>query len=147
MNTSNNQLTLASVAAKIDAWREQKNTGDKIPDNIWHNIINISNNYPRGVLCSKLRITVSQLKNNSKRLNRYNEVYADPVELCQVPSITASTDITNNSSPGLISPLKTLVVEFTRPDGNVMKVHTTNESIAELIQTFFEVQLNAANNT
>jgi hypothetical protein len=43
----------------------------------------------------------------------------------------------NHYKPARIPATNTLVVEFCRADGRIMKIHTTTDSFAELMKAFF----------
>jgi hypothetical protein len=145
-NNLNDQLSLKTVATQLSDWRSNKQPGgNKIPDAIWHSIFELATEYPRGVICKQLGISGSQLTTNLKRLGQPEHIYSNPAALCKVPA-SIPKNISTPKEMDRPSPLQTLIVEYVRQDGLVMKIHTTNMALLDLIQTFFKANTNAANN-
>jgi hypothetical protein len=144
INNTNNKPSLKEVAEQLRAWRHNRAPGNnKIPDLIWNNIFELAKEYPRGVICKQFAISGSQFTKNLKKLGSLEQIYSDPVALCQVPA--SPKDISASKQINIPSPLQTLIVEYVRADGLVMKIHTTNMALLDLIQTFFKADTNAAN--
>lgn len=143
-NNTNNKPSLTAVAAQLSTWRDNRASGNnKIPDLVWDNIFELAKEYPRGVICKQLGISGSQFTKNLKKFGTLEQIYSDPVALCQVPA--SPKDISASKQINVPSPLQTLIVEYVRSDGLVMKIHTTNMALLDLIQTFFKADTNAAN--
>jgi|WetSurMetagenome_2_1015567.scaffolds.fasta_scaffold1076927_1 hypothetical protein len=140
--TSNAEITIDAVYKEIEIWRaKKKSQGQKMPNDLWKRIISLAKQFPDQTrLCRRLLITKAQLKTKLREIGD-EFVFNDPVELCQIPKIQNAPNYKNVEDS--FSALSTLVVEFCRADGCIMKIHTTTKSIQELINNF----LGAANVT
>jgi len=139
MTETNADTSLTQVFTEVESWRSKKTTrGEKMPDDLWKKIIEIYKNYPeQAQLCRKLGVTKNQV--NAKLLEFGDEhFYHDPVKLCEIPKVSpiAGSKSTVPKLSQEFSSLATVVVEFCRSDGCIMKIHTTTKSIHELITSF-----------
>ena len=137
------KINLEEVSVKLEQWRDNKqNRGSKIPDNIWQNIIELHQQYPEQAnIYRLLGITKSQLKNKLREFGD-EKLFDDPIELCKINKTPESKSIIKDQFSGL----STIVVEFCRADGCVMKIHTTNNNIKEVINDFLGAN-NVANHS
>ena len=137
---TNLEITLEGVYKELESWRaKKKSQGEKMPDALWGKIISVYKQFPdQTKICRRLLITKPQLK---AKLREFGDesLFNDPVELCQIPKIQAIPSY--RAVEDSFSALTTLVVEFCRADGCVMKIHTTTKSIQELINNFLGAQL------
>lgn len=144
---SDTAVNIAALYDKLENWREnKKQENEKIPNDIWHEIIALYKTFPEQArLCRKLGISRYQLK---CKLQEFKEeaLYNDPNELCNIPQIAPikkqpdKTKKTTTSNEEPFSPLATIVVELCRPDKTIMKIHTTTQSVQEIITSFLGVK-------
>ncbi len=138
MTQVNSDISLTQIFTEIESWRNNKTKGnEKMPDDIWKKIIEIKKTYPdQAKICRMFGITTKQI---NLKLQEFGDehFYKDPVKLCQIPKIPvieAKPTVAKLNKD--FSSLATVVVEFCRSDGCLMKIHTTTKSIHELITSF-----------
>jgi len=133
------EITIESVHNEIENWRaKKKSQGEKMPDALWKKVISLCKQFPdQTKICRRLFITKTQLK---AKLREFGDeaLFNDPIELCKIPKIQSLPSYKDVEDG--FSALSTLVVEFCRADGCVMKIHTTTKSIHELINNFLGTQ-------
>lgn len=133
--------TLAKVIEAMDHWRTNKNSPQEpIPETIWQQIfLLLEQNIPQSRIQAATGITRRQL---NQKLMEHSKPYApnnqsatpSPViDFCEVRQEKSSTPYQSCKIPAT----NTLVVEFCRADGRIMKIHTTTDSFAELMKAFF----------
>ncbi|MGZ4856951.1 MAG: hypothetical protein ACXVZU_01145 [Methanobacteriaceae archaeon] len=148
MTETNSDNSLSQVFAEVESWRSKKTTrSEKMPDMLWKKIIEIYKTYPeQAQLCQRLGVTKKQLKTKLQEFGD-EHFYSDPVKLCEIPKISSVTEpkLTVAKLNTEFSSLATIVVEFCRSDGCIMKIHTTTKSINELITSFLGGNYVAAN--
>jgi hypothetical protein len=107
-------ITLDEAIQSMTEWRINKGTrGEQIPDDIWKNIFTLLKKYPEATVSSQLPKTPH-------------------IDFCEVNQTQ-----TPLYKPARIPATNTLVVEFCRADGRIMKIHTTTDSFSELMKAFF----------
>ena len=127
--------TLEKVHNEIENWRaKKKSQGEKMPDTLWKKVISVCKQFPdQTKICRRLFITKAQLKSKLREFSD-ETLFNDPVELCRIPKVQSLPSY--KAVEDGFSALSTLVVEFCRADGCVMKIHTTTKSIHDLINNF-----------
>ena len=135
MSAINFEVNVETISKELELWRStKKSQGEKIPDKLWAKIIDLYKEYPdQSKICRRLVLTKPQLKNKLREFND-EALFNDPVELCKIPKAEDLNQYKTETDK--FSSLSTLVVEFCRADGCVMKIHTTTKSIQELINNF-----------
>jgi hypothetical protein len=150
INETNNseaaKQLLLTLINDFEEWRtHKKNTLDPIPDELCRQIFSLEGHYSPTQLRSLFNLSSQQYRSKrekyfpvqlkvSETIRSVNNAPMPPPKLCE---IKIKPDI---PSPYAIEPLpsvKTLVVEFCRSDGHIMKIHTTQDSISTLMHTFF----------
>lgn len=63
-----NELTLEEVAAQLKDWRTTKTPGQKIPNEIWEAIIDLTSRYKKSKILVACNISSEQLKNKIAKL-------------------------------------------------------------------------------
>jgi len=136
---TNLERTLEEVYKELESWRAtKKSQGEKMPETLWKKVIFVCKQFPdQTKICHRLRITKPQLKTKLREFGD-EALFNDPVELCQIPKI--HTTPAHRAVDDCFSALTTLVAEFCRADGCVMKIHTTTKNIQELINNFLGEQ-------
>ena len=125
------EITLDKVVQRLANWRTNKTSrGDQIPDNIWKSIFVLEAKFPDLPLHVILGITKLQFQR--KRDESSSPDKQPDVDFCELKEDHASY-----YQPVKIPATNTLVVEFCRGDGKVMKIHTTTDSFAELMKAFY----------
>jgi hypothetical protein len=136
---ANLETTLEGVYKELESWRaKKKSQSEKMPDALWKKIISVYKQFPdQTKICRRLLITKPQLKTKLREFGD-ESLFNDPVELCQIPKI--QTIPSYRAVDDCFSALTTLVVEFCRADGCVMKIHTTTKNVQEIINNFLGAQ-------
>lgn len=130
-------ITLDDVVQSMSAWRANKSTrGTQIPDDIWESIFALVEKYPDLPVCNVLGVTKMQFQ------RKMDELQSSMVPPTQPPKIPAMDfcevrEASPSYKPARIPATNTLIVEFCRSDGRIMKIHTTTDSFAELMKAFF----------
>jgi hypothetical protein len=128
---------LLSVLEEFSMWRaNKKKPAEPIPNQLWEKIFALEEICPSAQLRRLFNISIGQYHKKFAELRPSDtatpkETKMPPQQLCQV---------TIKKNPYEQAPLpsaKTLVVEFCRSDGRIMKIHTTQDSIPTLMNTFF----------
>ena len=154
--------TLDSVVSAMKIWRKNKGLHEKsrIPKELWSQIFELSQNYQPCVIRQLLGIIKIQYdkklteffpakSKNPNPLPKKSESEVTSIEFCEVEP----DDIpTVNSQPRVVSSKKytprydevpkfigvnTVIVEFCRADGKIMKIHTTSHCFNEIINSFY----------
>lgn len=133
-------ITLDEVAKTVTDWRANKETrSQQIPDDIWKNIILLTDKFTDTVICGALGISKMQLRRKIDEHKSSTTAFAQPsqlskIDFCEAKQATTSAPL---YMPNKIPATNTLVVEFCRADGRIMKIHTTTDSFADLMKSFF----------
>lgn len=153
--------TLDGTLKDFEQWRATKtNPATPIPDALWSKLFDLANQYSPATVKRLFGISAKQYNAKlqefqSKQRDSAQTTQHKPIsqpniknkeliskgnghsnELCQI-------NIKKKESPYELAPLpsaKTVIVEFCRSDGKIMKIHTTQDSITNLINTFFGEQ-------
>ena len=134
------KLSLDNVLDEMERWRANKDPHKptSIPDELWHKIFMLAKQYPPSKIRVLFGISNQQYQRKFKQLFP-KEIYPEfsEVDLCEVntPSVVSPHDIPATN---------TVIVEFIRKDGQIMRIHTTTHHFQKLIQAFFEGGLDAA---
>ncbi|MBM3887316.1 hypothetical protein FJ364_05290 [Candidatus Dependentiae bacterium] len=133
-------ITLDEAVQMITDWRANKATpNEAIPNHIWQHIFSLSERFSETTICTELGITKNQLR---YKRDEHQSLTALP----KPPSNFAKIDFCEVKQSPIAQPLykatkipatNTLIVEFCRTDGRLMKIHTTTDSFAELMKAFF----------
>lgn len=133
-------ITMDEVFTELQQWRSsKKNVNAIIPDSLWEKIFQLADIYSAPKIKALMGLSHSQYsrkveqfrpKTPSKPAGQTQKTSAD---FCEV-----------KTSKPVYQPLKipathTIVVEFRRSDGQIMKIHTTSENFKTLIALFFEM--------
>jgi hypothetical protein len=151
--TNTESPTLGDVLNKLELWRREKlNRNDVIPDDIWHDIFSLQKTCNPNKLRSLFGVTAKQYETKFSAL--YPNTATIPnkndspttVDFCQVQT-GAATPLKLKAKVTPILPntplldTRTLIVEFRRADGLLMHIHTTHDSIGELLQAFLSSEV------
>jgi hypothetical protein len=121
---------LATTLSLFEQWRgSKKKISEPIPDELYQHIFSLEKFYPPVQLRRFFNLSTRQYE--TKREKFLQDASAPSPKLCQV-KIKAENPYSLESLPSA----KTLVVEFCRSDGQIMKIHTTQDSIPTLMNTF-----------
>ena len=146
--------TLEDVMDMVNDWRAQKSErGDRMPDALWQEIILLLNKFPSSMLCTVFKISKIQLQNKQAKYQAATSPLGHEAKTkSSIPSRASLPSILHEIppmdfcevkrqvpryQPERIPATNTLVVEFCRADGQLMKIHTTTDSFAELMKAFF----------
>lgn len=146
-------LLLAEVLSLMAHWRANKKAhSDAIPEVIWHKLHVLRNHYPAKQLSSLLQIPTANIENKCHLLSQPPPALTSvtelletknspsPLSLCEVrvQPLANSLPADKIYAPQKIEQKKTLVVELQRPDGMIMKIYATTDSIQDIFQTFLK---------
>lgn len=135
------KLSLDAVLDEMEQWRKSRDPHKptSIPDTLWHKIFTLAKQYPPSKIRVLFGVSNQQYQRKFKQFFP-QEVYHEPpeIDLCEVnPQSCVSTfDIPATN---------TVIVEFIRKDGQMMRIHTTTHHFQRLMQAFFEGGYDAAN--
>lgn len=141
-------VTLDSVKAAINAWREtKKSASEKMPTILWDQILALLETAHESRTLAALNVTRPQLEAERRRRQSQSGLsikdgstdHLEPIDFCEVKQRKPEP-----STGGLVyKPAEsfsttTSVVEVYRPDGMLMKIHICTERFSELLSAFFK---------
>lgn len=147
--TQQPSLSFDAVFQELQQWRDNKpiHKENSIPEALWKKIFSLAKTHSPTKIRSLFGISSQQYQH---KFNQYGTPPdaaakapdASPVQFCEV----------NSKPPPLYQPLKipatnTLVVEFCRSDGQVMRIHATHDCLATVMQLFFNGDAHARHHT
>lgn len=142
--------SLDDVLQELQTWRANKPTpSTAIPDELWRKIFALEKTCPSGKIRGLLGISTKQYHSKYQQFFAHISTKENPtspqpsIDLCQVK--TAASKIATYQALK-IPASNTIVAEFCRADGSIMKIHSTSESFACLINAFFEDTKSVATN-
>jgi len=132
------EITLDGVMLALANWRANKGTrGEQIPNDIWQSIFLLVKKYPDMPVTTMLGITKMQLQRKLDERTTTTDAPAKPREYPRMDFCEPKEETSLPYKPARIPATNTLIVEFCRADGRIMKIHTTTDSFAELMKAFF----------
>lgn len=133
-------ITLDDLVTEVNDWRANKRSrSERIPEYIWQKVFALLKKFPDSTICAALGITKAKLnqeREERKYVKTVELVLTDEPESKKVDFCEAEEDDAFYK-PARIPATNTLIVEFCRADGRIMKIHTTTDSFAELMKAFF----------
>jgi len=161
-------VTVGAVLDELQSWRDQKpNRNTAIPDHLWSKIFSLSSTLSHDKIKKILGIA------NTQYDKKYQELYGTtatanvppntasvaPIISASAPTAAAHHTPSSNhiqfrelkSTEPLFKPNDTLqkhtiVVEFHRSDGQLMRIHAVHSDFKTLIELFFEAKHHATYN-
>ena len=130
--------SIDSILKEMEAWRASKKSGydpTPIPEELWHKIFSLGKVHSLTKIKALFGISSSQYN------KKYAQLYPDTPQ--KIDDALASIDFCEvKPKESIYQPLNipatnTVIVEFCRGDGKIMKIHTTTHSFKDLIQGFF----------
>jgi len=165
-------VTLDQVFDAMRCWRKNKKEyGATIPENIWSMLFELENNgYTDKEIRRLFAISAKQYEIRKKQLfppvnlSKIEEPKPDePVTFCEatvtqqpsqnVPSLSEAAKQTKDSltvlrstadNPETYLDLSTTIVEYCRPDGYCLKIHTTHQKLPGVMKAFAEQGISPA---
>jgi len=152
-------VTLESVLFELDNWRTNKsNPREGIPDDLLIKMFSLKEQHPEPRLRAVFGMSVKQYEQHYHRLygntsdNTSHKNTAPVVDFCEVkPDYAANKENkvnkkANNANkdeeaykkygPSLLPATNTVVVEYKRPDGYLLRIHMTDDSFPKLLKEF-----------
>lgn len=133
-------ITMDEVFAELQQWRRsKKNVNAAIPDSLWEKIFQLADIYSAAKIKALMGLSHSQYSRKSeqfrpKTLPKLSEKdQTTSADFCEVKTGKPVYQALK------IPATHTIVVEFRRSDGQLMKIHTTSENFKTLIALFFEM--------
>lgn len=139
--TFEQSLNLDSTLNKLKQWRETKSEHKqvKIPDEIWLEIFSLEEKYKISYLRKHFGLASKQYedKKNSLNIPAQSSMNATPPDevFCEVKPQTKKQPI--EIEHDYVPVTTTVIVEFCRPDGRIMKIHTCTDQFKNIINDFF----------
>jgi hypothetical protein len=139
MSSQGKAIALEDMIRAMTDWRNNKGMrNEQIPDELWKNIFTLLNQFSVQTLCATLGISKMQFQrkldeHTSHVVTQNQQTSKPPMDFCEAREAPPSSSY----KPARIPATNTLVVEFCRADGRIMKIHTTTDSFAELMKAFF----------
>jgi len=140
--------SLDEVLQEVQTWRANKPTpSSAIPDELWRKIFALEETCPGAKVRGLLSISTKQYNSKYQQFFSHISTKENPtspqptINLCQVKTAASKTAA---YQPLKIPASNTIVAEFYRADGSIMKIHSTSESFSCLIKAFFEDIKNVA---
>jgi len=149
----NNTLTLDLVFNELEVWRSKKtNRTTAIPDYLWEKIFELAERISPTKLKAIMGVTHAQYLKKQDELYPLSSNVPDNANTTPNKKIDVSDKVDFcqlKTTDSLYKPLDalathTIVVEFHRSDGQLMKIHTVNSNFKTLIQLFYENGKNAS---
>ena len=143
-------LSIDAVLQELQHWRDNRDIHKEtsIPEALWKKIFSLAKTHPPAKIRGLFGISSQQYQN---KFNQYGSPQPNKAASTQ-PADNASVQFCqaalNSRPPPLYQPLKipatnTLVVEFCRSDGQVMRIHATHECLATIMPLFFNGEVYA----
>jgi hypothetical protein len=146
-------LSIDAVLQELQHWRDNREIHKEtsIPEALWKKIFSLAQTHPPTKIRGLFGISSQQYQN---KFNQYfpppdTAAPSQPVDSVSIQFCQAEV---SSRPPPLHQPLKipatnTLVVEFCRADGQVMRIHATHECLATLMPLFFNGDTHARHHT
>jgi hypothetical protein len=142
-------ITLDSTLTELDNWRANKSTSSEaIPDELLKKIFSLRQHHSDTRLRAVFGLSGKQYENHYQRL--YGHSPAKPktektvkVDFCEAkPKSSRSIDdeAYEKYGPSLLPATNTIVVEYKRPDGYLLRIHTTDDSFPKLLREFAKME-------
>src|SRR5262245_8517574 len=144
ISTIRSTVTLDAVVRAMQEWRNNKDVHQEgsIPHSLWRDIFALSPSLSPTKVRRLLTISKSQYEKKFAQLfpseQKVDQQEPTPVEFCEVNSSPSAIKHTprHEQMPHYI-PVNTVIVEFCRADGKIMKIHATNHCFKEIIDAFY----------
>jgi len=135
MKTKNTpSLTLEVVSEHFERWRSNKNKGERIPESLWVEAIELVSDYPFSRVCRALHLCATDLKRHQAALSAGKELTVSGSERSFVEIDPAVVD--QAMRPGGTP----VLMELERPDGLRLRMQPANSSdMLALMARFMEV--------
>lgn len=146
--------SIDAVFQELQHWRDNREIHKEtsIPEALWKKIFSLTKAHPPTKIRALFGISSQQYQ------NKFNQHFPPPppdTSVSRQPVDNASVQFCQaevSKPPPLHQPLKipatnTLVVEFCRNDGQVMRIHATHECLATIVPLFFTGDVHARHHT
>jgi hypothetical protein len=142
-------LSIDSVLQELQQWRDNRDIHKEtsIPEALWKKIFSLAKTHNPSKIRGLFGISNQQYQN---KFNQYfsSSGQAAPIQPTGNASVQFCQAELNSKPQPLYQPLKipatnTLVVEFCRSDGQVMRIHATHECLATIMPLFFNGDIHA----
>lgn len=143
VSTTTTDVTLDRVVQLMEEWRaNKKNIQEPIPESIWQQVLILLEKFPEPTVRAATGISSTQFR---RRLEKRSSSCTTQKKAADIPVNIDFCEVKESNSfqsiplykPAKIPATNTLIVEFCRADGRIMKIHTTTDSFAELMKAFF----------
>jgi len=138
-----NNITIDGVLTELEDWRANKlNANSAIPDELWKKILQLGERHSPSKIRRLLGVSTTQYNSKfeqfvSKQVKE-SATPATPIEFCEVKTTKPVYH------PSGLPARNTIIVEFRRPDGQLMKLHTTTDNFRTVMALFFELGCDAS---
>ncbi|GEM_PF-4857876 len=144
--------SIDAIFQELQQWRDNRDIHKEtsIPEALWKKIFSLAKTHPPSKIRALFGISSQQYQN---KFNQYYPPLPDTAASSKSkPADSASVQFcqaeVNTKPPPLYQPLKipatnTLIVEFCRADGQVMRLHATHDCLATIMPLFFNGDIHA----
>jgi len=139
--TNQPSISPDSTLYKLQLWRDTKSEHKqtKIPNEIWLEIFSLEDRYNSSYLRKYFGLASKQYEDKKNNLNlsissSSNTNLSDDY-FCEVNPPTSKQPI--EIEHDYVPVTTTVIVEFCRPDGRIMKIHTCTDQFKNIINDFF----------
>jgi len=142
-------LSIDAILQELQHWRDHRDIHKEhsIPEALWHKIFSLAKTHPPAKIRGLFGISRHQYD------NKFNQYFPPPDKATSSPPADKASvqfcqaEVNPKPSP-LYQPLKvpatnTLVVEFCRSDGQIMRIHATHECLTTIMPLFFNGESHA----
>lgn len=146
------KLSIDETFEELQQWRQHRSVHrqSRFPDELWRKILALGKRHGHRKVCQIFGLSARQYHDKEAEylgLSSTSTVPPTPVSSAQAPTPSfqwceakpAPSALEEDDESGPV-PLMThtVVVEFRRADGQLMKIHTTTDRFHELLAAFFQ---------
>lgn len=138
------KTALDTVLQELESWRNTKESHQQvsIPVPLWRKILALKDLYPATKIRRSLGISKAQYDKKLAELypSEVQSSQEPPVDFCQAkptPAPSAVKHVPHYEEVPRYIGVNTVIVEFCRADGKIMKIHTTSHCFKEIIDAFY----------
>jgi hypothetical protein len=142
--TQQSPLSIDGVLQELQHWRDNREIHKEtsLPEGLWKKIFSLAKTHPPTKIRSLFGISTQQYQNKFNQYFPPSDKTASTSTVAEGASVQFCQAEVHSKPPPLYQPLKipatnTLVVEFCRSDGQVMRIHATHECLATILPLFF----------
>jgi len=151
--TQNTTLSIESVLSDMDQWRQNKSHfKEPIPDQLWQKIFTLAQQHGEKRIRSVFGLSTERYQKKYQALHPEQSTTPKSTPQKNTPNTGVEFCEVKTKHPifePLQIPSNTVIAEFRRADGHVMKIHCLSDRFQDIINAFLqgEGESHAANHT